>query len=158
IVVLTVIAKKLAVGGLTEVRVGDRRSVDALEIDVDERTELSTGELPEPRADVCRRNRGRGPILDRRVGGEVAAAVPLGTKARALANEDEERQVLRFGLFRQPLHGVEDVLPRGGLAVVFLVLFAEQEADVLRLDAEIVLVGEQIVKGLDVILGMFAGL
>ena len=97
--------------------------------------------------------------LEGGVGGEVAAAVAGVAERAALAEEGEDDQVVGAGLGRRPTCRALRMFSRVAFwRAALSSSLAQQQADVLGVDAEVVLVGEQVVQGLGVVLGVGAGL
>ena len=94
-----------------------------------------------------------GPVLERGIGGEIAGALAHGS---ALADEDENHQVILAGVVDQPIQGFEDILPGRGLAFALGVLLAKQKLNMVGIGADVIRIGEHVVKQLRVSFGVLA--
>src|SRR5262249_19196994 len=95
VVLGAVVAEELLVGGLAEVGLGDGAGPvalvgEALEVDVEEDAELLALEGLEGLLDLLGGDGVLGPVLERGVGGEVAAAIAGLAERAALADERQE--------------------------------------------------------------------
>ncbi|MFO0929558.1 MAG: hypothetical protein U0736_21440 [Gemmataceae bacterium] len=155
VVLGVVVAEELAVGRFAQVRLGDRLAgviLEPLEVDVEEHAEALALELLERLLDLL----GGDAVLvaagEGGIGEEVAAAVARLAERSALADEGEQHPIVRAGLVAHPAQRLEEVGAGGLLALV--AGLAEQQAHVLRVGAEVVLVGEQVVERLNIGLGV----
>jgi len=132
---VVVLAQQLAVK-LGKVRVGELflAGVEALEVHVHEGAKAIALELVEDGFHFAGHQSGFGAVLEVRVDREIAGAL---ADRPALADVDEQHQVVLGGLVRQPVQRLEDVLLGGGLALALGVLLAQEQTNMIGIDAKV---------------------
>src|SRR5262249_24254805 len=122
--------------------------------DVDKSTEALAFEFVEGDFDFAGGNRILGPVLEGGVGGEITNFFADGG---AFTDKGKDDQVIRAGLVGSPIQRLQDLGVGGQFSLTRLIAFAQEEADVVGIDAEIVFVGKQVTQCLNVPFSVGAG-